>query len=235
MIDPNIKFQRSAAATQQNVFILNFHGLGDPLGSQSRSDDDYWTDPHLFAAILQLVQNRPDVLITFDDSYESDYTVALPLLEASKMTARFFVVANRVGQTGFLSGQQIQSLCAAGMTVGSHGMSHRKWPGLSDRELQEEIVEARERIEQVTGARVAEAACPFGGYDRRVLGHLRASGYERVYTSDGGPASAESWIQPRNTIVRSDDLQKVSGILTKDYAGPGAAWRRLKLLLKRWR
>ncbi len=170
MIDPNIKFQRSAAAVQQNVFILNFHGLGEPLGSQSRSDEDYWTDPHLFAAILQLVQNRPDVLITFDDSYESDYTVALPLLEASKMTARFFVVANRVGQTGFLSDQQIQSLCAAGMTVGSHGMYHRKWPGLSDRELQEEIVEARERIEQITGARVVEAACPFGGYDRRVLG-----------------------------------------------------------------
>jgi peptidoglycan/xylan/chitin deacetylase (PgdA/CDA1 family) len=217
------------------VFILNFHGLGEPQDSQGRSDELYWTDPHLFAAILDIIRDRSDVLITFDDSYESDYTVALPLLKASKISARFFVVADRVDQTGFLSGQQIQSLCAEGMTVGSHGMYHRKWPGLSDRELQEEIVEARERIEQVTGAPVAEAACPFGGYDRRVLGHLRASGYQRVYTSDGGPASAESWIQPRNTIVRSDDLQKVSGILTKDYAGPGAAWRRLKLLLKRWR
>jgi peptidoglycan/xylan/chitin deacetylase (PgdA/CDA1 family) len=225
----------SAAAVQQNVFILNFHGLGEPRGSQSRSDELYWTDPHLFAAILEIVQDRSDVLITFDDSYESDYTVALPLLKASKISARFFVVANRVGQTGFLSGQQVQSLCAAGMIVGSHGMKHRKWPGLSDRELHEEIVEAREHIEQVTGARVAEAACPFGGYDRRVLERLRASGYERVYTSDGGPASAESWIQPRNTIVRGDDLQKISGILAKDYAGPKAAWRRLKLLLKRWR
>ena len=121
------------------------------------------------------------------------------------------------------------------MIIGNHGMQHRKWPGLSERELREELVEARERIEQVTGARVAEAACPFGGYDRRVLERLRASGYEHVYTSDGGPTSAESWLQPRNTIVRGDDLQKVSGILTKDYAGSGAAWRKLKFLLKRWR
>jgi peptidoglycan/xylan/chitin deacetylase (PgdA/CDA1 family) len=217
------------------VFILNFHGLGEPPGSQSRSDELYWTEPHLFAAILKIIRDRSDVLITFDDSYESDYTVALPLLKASKISARFFVVANRVDQIGFLSGQQIQSLCAEGMIIGNHGMQHRKWSGLSERELREELVEARERIEQVTGARVVEAACPFGGYDRRVLERLRASGYERVYTSDGGPTSAESWIQPRNTIVRGDNLQKVSGILTKDYAGPAAAWRQLKFLLKRWR
>jgi peptidoglycan/xylan/chitin deacetylase (PgdA/CDA1 family) len=217
------------------VFILNFHGLGEPPGSQSRSDELYWTEPHLFAAILEIIRDRSDVLITFDDSYESDYTVALPLLKASKISARFFVVANRVDQIGFLSGQQIQSLCAEGMIIGNHGMQHRKWSGLSERELREELVEARERIEQVTGARVVEAACPFGGYDRRVLERLRASGYERVYTSDGGPTSADSWIQPRNTIVRGDNLQKVSGILTKDYAGPAAAWRQLKFLLKRWR
>jgi peptidoglycan/xylan/chitin deacetylase (PgdA/CDA1 family) len=224
-----------AQQRDKNVFILNFHGLGEPLGSESRNDELYWTDPQFFAAILEIARERRDVLITFDDSYESDYSVGLPLLEASKMKARFFVVANRVGQTGFLSGQQIQSLCAAGMTIGSHGMNHRKWPGLSDRELHEEIVEARDRIEQITGSRVFEAACPFGGYNRRVLQRLRTSGYDRVYTSDGGPAAVEFWIQPRNTIVRGDDLQKILGILNKAPSGPKAAWRRLKLLLKRLR
>jgi peptidoglycan/xylan/chitin deacetylase (PgdA/CDA1 family) len=217
------------------VFILNFHGLGEPLGSQIRSDEPYWTDPHFFGAILEIVRERRDVLITFDDSYESDYSIALPLLKASKVKARFFVVANRVGQAGFLSGQQIRSLCAAGMTIGSHGMHHRKWPGLSDRDLHEEVVEARDRIEQITGSRIVEAACPFGGYNRRVLQRLRTSGYDRVYTSDGGPAATESWIQPRNTIVRGDDLKKILGIITGAPSGPKAAWRRLKLLLKRFR
>jgi peptidoglycan/xylan/chitin deacetylase (PgdA/CDA1 family) len=217
------------------VFILNFHGLGEPLGAQSLDDELYWTDPDFFAAILQIVRDRRDVLITFDDSYESDYSIALPLLKASKMNARFFVVAKRVGQTGFLSGQQIQSLQGAGMTIGSHGMNHRKWPGLSDRELHEEIVEARDCIEQITGSRIVEAACPFGGYNRRVLQRLRTSGYDRVYTSDGGPAAQESWIQPRNTVVRGDDLQKVLSILAKTPSGPKAAWRQLKLMLKRLR
>lgn len=217
------------------MFILNFHGLGESLGSQSRSDEVYWTDPHFFAAILEIVRERRDVWVTFDDAYESDYSIALPLLKASKMKARFFVVASRVDQKGFLSSKQIQSLCAEGMTIGSHGMYHRHWPALSDQELHEEVVEARDRIEQITGTPIVEAACPFGGYNRRVLQRLRTSGYDRVYTSDGGPANPDSWFLPRNTIVRSDDLEKVLGLITEAHFGPKAAWRHLKLGAKRWR
>jgi peptidoglycan/xylan/chitin deacetylase (PgdA/CDA1 family) len=219
----------------QQVFILNFHRLGEAGRRLDRNDDPYCTDPSFFAAILKTVRGRPDVLVTFDDSYESDYLVALPLLEACGMTARFFVVAVRVGQKGFLSTKQIQSLYAAGMTIGSHGMYHRKWPALSDEELHEEVVEARDRIEQIIGARVVEAACPFGGYNRRVLERLRASGYDRIYTSDGGPAAARSWIQPRNTIVQGDDLGRVLSLVSEVPSGPKAAWRQLKLGLKRWR
>ncbi len=217
------------------MFILNFHGLAESFDQQCGGDKDYWTDPRFFAAVLEIVRDRQNVSVTFDDAYESDYTVALPLLKASKMNARFFVVAGRVGQKGFLSSSQIQSLCAEGMTIGSHGMHHRKWPALSNRELHEEVVEARDRIEQITGTRIREAACPFGGYDRRVLEHLRRSGYDRVYTSDGGPAKAECWIQPRNTIVRGDDMKKVWGIITDVRPGPKALWRQFQLMLKRWR
>lgn len=217
------------------MFILNFHGLGDPLGSQALSDEMYWTDPHFFSEILKMVRERSDVLLTFDDSYESDYTVALPLLKASGIRARFFVVAGRIGQKGFLSSKQIQSLSSEGMTIGSHGMYHRKWAMLSGQELEQEVLEARDRIEQITSARVLEAACPFGSYNRRVLQRLWTSGYDRVYTSDGGPARTDSWIQPRNTIVRDDNLERVLAIINDVPSRPQAAWRRFKLGLKRWR
>lgn len=217
------------------MLILNFHGLGEQADSRRRSDELYWTDPDFFATILETVRERQDVQVTFDDCYESDCSIALPLLKASRMTARFFVIADRVGQKGFLSAKQIESLCAEGMTIGNHGMYHRRWPILSDKELEVELVGARNRIEQITGVRISEAACPFGVYNRRVLRRLRNLGYDRVYTSDGGPANANSWIQPRNTIVRGDNLEKVLGLLGDVPSGPKAAWHRLKLALKRWR
>jgi peptidoglycan/xylan/chitin deacetylase (PgdA/CDA1 family) len=227
---------RFAVPGEKRVFILNFHGLGEPAASQNQSDELlYWTDPHLLATILEALRDRQDVRITFDDSYESDYSIALPLLKASGITARFFVVADRVDQKGFLSSKQIQSLHAEGMTIGSHGMFHRKWPVLNSQELHQEVVGARDQIEQIIGAQVLEAACPFGVYNRKVLQQLRASGYCRVYTSDGGPASAESWIQPRNTIVRGDDLKRVLSLVSESPSAPKAVWRRLKLGLKSWR
>ena len=217
------------------MFILNFHGLGAPGAEVSHSEETYWTDPALFAGVLEMVKMRPDVLITLDDSNETDYSVALPLLKAARITARFFVVAARVDQKGYLSTQQIQELVREGMTIGSHGLLHRKWPALDDKELHRECKSAQELLRGITGRPILEAACPFGAYNRRVLKWLRASGYRRVLTSDEGPAAQESWIWPRNTIVRTDDLARVAKIINHVPSGPRTVYRRLKLLAKRWR
>jgi hypothetical protein len=79
---------------------------------------------------------------------------------------------------------------------------------------------------------VQEAACPFGSYDRRVLGSLRNLGYERIFTSDEGPALAEALIQPRNTIVRAHDLAHIQNIISRPPAGFKKAFRGLKLKVK---
>lgn len=217
------------------MYILNFHGLGERVDSENRQEAGYWITPSSFALILENVRDRPDLSITFDDSFESDYVVALPLLKAAGIIAKFFVVAAWVNKKGFLSEAQIRSLHAEGMTIGTHGMRHRRWIGLDDRALDEEIIEARDRLEQITGTRVVEAACPFGSYDRRVLRKLGQARYDRIYTSDGGPADPSSWIQPRNTIVQGDDLERVRAIIDRSYSASQKALRQLKLCLKRWR
>jgi peptidoglycan/xylan/chitin deacetylase (PgdA/CDA1 family) len=187
------------------------------------------------AGILEAVREREDVEITFDDSNESDFTIALPLLKERKLSARFFVVANRVDQPDYMSSRQVQTLCAEGMTVGSHGLDHRPWPELSGEELQAELVGAKRRLEEVCGRPVTEAACPFGRYDRRVLQGLKAAGFQRVYTSDRGPAVPGAWFQPRISLCRADDAERVSRLLCERHGGWKAMTRQLKLALKRWR
>ena len=224
-----------ARSESQRLFTLNFHGLGEPGRDLPPGEADCWIDAKFFADILDAVAGRPDVRITFDDSNESDYTIALPLLKARGLKAKFFLVAQRIDEKFYLSKQQIQALLAAGMEVGNHGMQHRRWRGLDERGLREELVESREILQQATGAALKAAACPFGEYDRRVLGMLRESGYETVYTSDGGPAWSNQWVQPRNTVRRSHDLDAVSRACRQIPAGAGGLARDFKLLLKRWR
>src|SRR5207245_8321113 len=114
-------------------------------------------------------------------------------------------------------------------TSGSHGMRHRRWTRLGARDLHEELVGARDRLEQMARVAVREVACPFGSYDRRVLRALRDSSYERIYTSDEGPALAGSWIQPRNTIVRNHNLSQleiIASFVPAGYSITGTAIKR---------
>lgn len=228
-------FMQNPQELPPDLFWLNFHGLGKPGRELPPGEDEYWIEPGFFGQILDAVKDRQDVQITFDDSNESDYTLALPLLKERGMKARFFVVARRIGDKGSLSAEQIRELCAGGMAVENHGMLHRNWKQLNSTELEAELVEARDIIGRVTGQPVTEAACPFGGYNRRVLRMLRQAGYQKVYTSDRGMARAGDWIQPRITIRRRDNIDGVKAMCARTPENRGGILRDVKLWLKRWR
>jgi peptidoglycan/xylan/chitin deacetylase (PgdA/CDA1 family) len=178
------------------------------------------------------VADRPDVVITFDDGNRSDLEIGVPALRARGLSATFFVVAGRLGTPGFLSGEDVRTLLAEGMAVGCHGMRHRPWRGLDDAALEEELVTAKAQIESAAGGPVTLAACPFGAYDRRSLRALRRAGYERVYTSDRGPARPEEWLQARTTNTHPEPRDAV---LAPAGAAGRSLGRRAKLLAKRWR
>ena len=93
------------------------------------------------------------------------------------------------------------------MTVGTHGMDHVSWRGLSAHGVERELVEARATIADVVGRSVDEAAVPFGEYDRSLLAQLRRLGYARVHTSDGSVARTDAWLQPRVSVTGSDTAE----------------------------
>ena len=114
-----------------------------------------------------------------------------------------------LGQPGYLNADGVRALSAAGMAVGSHGMRHRSWRGLDARSEHEELTVARSLIGAAAQAPVTTAACPFGSYDRRVLGTLRRHGYAQVFTSDRRRARVGAWLQPRYSIKRGDTMDSV--------------------------
>ncbi len=204
-------------------------------GWAPEGEEPYWISLDFFCRILDLVRGRADVSITFDDGNRTDYTLALPALKERGMTAQFFVVADRIGRHGYLSGPEIRALAEAGMAIGNHGFRHHRWTEIDSATLVRELTSARDQIGRAAGTRVCNAACPFGSYNRRVLKVLRACGFRRVYTSDRGPAASGAWFQPRNTITREADVPDIQGILDRPPAGTRKMWRDLKLFVKRWR
>jgi peptidoglycan/xylan/chitin deacetylase (PgdA/CDA1 family) len=220
---------------KQRIFILNLHGIGARKRELPASEQRVWIAGPVFEALLDFVQARSDVELTFDDANESDFTIALPALRARGLKARFFLVADRIGQPAFLSHAQVERLLNAGMALGSHGMRHRPWVGLDMHELHEELVEARSRLENGFGVKVEQASCPFGSYDRRILRALRQAQYRHVFTSDGGAARAGSFLLPRNSVGETWDLRAIQAMISAPPSALKSLVRNLKLWFKRCR
>ncbi len=217
------------------VTILTFHGIGPFPPSVDNSERDVWIHLDEFKRILDVVASRDDVRITFDDGNESDVQLALPVLIERGLRAEFFLVAGRLGQPGYIGCADVASLIEARMTIGSHGMAHRSWRRLTEPDLHEELVGARDALSTLMGTRIHRAACPFGAYDRRVLGHLRRMGYTRVYSSDGGRAQSAAWLQPRNTVRSHDNASTIERLIDEPQPFIRMIARKTKLFLKRLR
>jgi peptidoglycan/xylan/chitin deacetylase (PgdA/CDA1 family) len=192
------------------IVNLSFHGVGAPPGPpREPGEHDYWVGRGAFLAILEELWGRGDVQVSFDDGNLSDAEVALPALVERGMTADFFLVAGRLGVSGNVDAAGVRALLAAGMTVGTHGMDHRSWRGLSDDDLRVELVDARHVIAEAAGAAVDAAALPLGQYDRGVLAALRKAGYRVVYSSDARRARTDAWFQPRYSVRAGDTPESI--------------------------
>jgi peptidoglycan/xylan/chitin deacetylase (PgdA/CDA1 family) len=217
--------------------LLNvcFHGLGTPRRELEPGEGAYWVAADRYLRILDEIATWPSARISFDDGNASDVEIGLPALVERGLTARFFVLAGRLGSPGSLASGDVCDLASRGMTVGTHGMSHRSWRGMDSATRQAELVEARQRIEDASGRAVTEAACPMGRYDRRVLSDLRELGYERVYTSDRRPAGADRWLQPRFSVRRDDTPESLRATVLRKPGPRQRARQNLVGLAKRVR
>jgi peptidoglycan/xylan/chitin deacetylase (PgdA/CDA1 family) len=216
------------------VLNLTFHGIGEPPAAVGVAERDVWLSEPDFVASLDAIRTLPEATVSFDDGNASDLQIALPALRERGISATFFVVAGRLGEPDYLSAEDLRTLRDERMTIGLHGMHHQGWRGLSDDDLDEEISVARRRLEDAAGARLDAAACPFGAYDRRVLARLRRAGFAAVFTSDGGWATRDAWLQARNTFRAGDGAAAVATIAA-DNGAAARSRHKLKTLVKRWR
>ncbi|MEM9969482.1 MAG: polysaccharide deacetylase family protein [Pseudomonadota bacterium] len=194
---------------------MNFHGIGEPGRAMEDGEADYWVTPEFFAECLALARTyagRVETTFTFDDGNTSDRTIAAEPLARAGFSAIMFPLSDRLDTPGSLGAADLAALQRLGHRIGSHGAAHVDWTALDTAGEAREWTQARERLADAAGGVVTEAAIPFGRYDARVLKGLRAAGYSRVYSSDGGAWRAGDWPVPRTSPradMTPDDIQNI--------------------------
>lgn len=191
---------------------------------------------------------RRSVLLTFDDGYLDNFEVALPILQELGFRATIFVLANPPEARNFwdtraptasaplMGAKELRAMIAAGMSIGSHGISHRRLDRLDDDTARKEIVESKKMLEDITGTAVDAFAYPFGVVTPRLKEHVREAGYRAAFAVNSGPFDFHGDpFEVRRVLVadHADDgylYAKVSG-LEKAARSTTDIWRRLFTLL----
>jgi peptidoglycan/xylan/chitin deacetylase (PgdA/CDA1 family) len=140
-------------------------------------------------------------LLTFDDGYRSIRHVALPWLRQFDFPAVLFVPTNFIGgrndfdansepEEAICDWDDLRELERCGISVQSHGASHRTFSQLDPDEQETELLWSRSVLEAELGKPVAVFSFPYGdgGADPQTMGRmLGRAGYQAACLYGGGP------------------------------------------------
>ena len=217
---------------QESKWILNFHGIGRIERAFDPGEESVWISKDRFREILDAIAEDPTFQITFDDGNLSDLEIAVPALVERGLTATFFLPAGKIGAPGFLGVKEIELIAGAGMSLGSHGWSHRSWRHLDPDTGRQEFTESKRLLEEIARTPIDVAACPFGDYDRSVIQSLRKAGYRLAYSSDRGWSRGRRFLEPRNTVHHDSDA---SSVVLERKMSKESTVKAMKQAVKRWR
>ncbi len=163
-----------------------------------------------------------DVLITFDDTYET-IDRAAEIMAAHGLVATTFVISRFAGKANSWDYQffghskrhadfaMIRQLLDAGWEVGSHTHTHAHLPDLPPEKIREELSLSRRILEEATGEKIRSISYPFGRANDITISIARETGYQAGVTLGmavaSDPAAIDPLALPRIGIYLFDGLR----------------------------
>jgi peptidoglycan/xylan/chitin deacetylase (PgdA/CDA1 family) len=216
------------------VPILMYHRIAvSPIGSR------YYVPPDRFESELKLLHDwgyttisttqlvqaithgtllpPHPLILTFDDANEDNYTNAFPIMRKYGFTGILYVPYAYIGTNGYLTGDNIKAMAAAGWEVGSHSLTHPiNFLALDPAALRSEIVTSRRQLSSLLGLPILTFAYPFGDNSNAAVDYVHFAGYiagmgATGFTADQGIGNL--FVLQRCEIKGSEDAKTMTRFL----------------------
>lgn len=176
------------------------------------------------------------VIITIDDGYLDNATVAAPMLRRHGFPATVFVVSRRIGRSNewdsntelagrpLMRREDVLGLAREGFQIGSHTRTHSRLPTLPSERVRNEMGGSRVDLEQLIDGPVVTFSYPYGLFDSRVEAESQRAGFLGACTVRAGRNTlATPLFQLRRCEVRGNE-HAMRLLLSLWLADP--TWRR---------
>ncbi len=187
-----------------------------------------------------------NVLLTFDDGYESWTRICLPILEKYDVRAIFFLNTGpldgvlhdayvkdtlQLSPKTLLTWDGARTLVDAGHTIGGHTTNHPHLTALKQEEIEGEVRKDKERLSEVLQLPIVDFAYPFGtvrDYSKGTEELIRKEGYTFVYTAESSFVGELSKHIPRTLFEKNQSLASITLWLKGGYDVFAGARRLLR-------
>lgn len=139
----------------------------------------------------QVLPEKP-VILSFDDGYEDNYRVVLPMLEERGMKAVFYMVTNDIGQPGYLTWDNLFDMERRGMEIGSHTANHLPLTTLTPAQQRDELRLSKLTLEWKGMKTIYSFSYPNGAYDDSIVAMLAEEDYLTAVTGEAGLNNTET-------------------------------------------
>jgi len=152
------------------------------------------------------------VILTFDDGYLDNYLYADPVLDSFSFKATFNIISGMVGDSEYMTEEEILALSKRGYEISSHTVSHPSLEQLSSNALNRELVDSKIALEKLTGEKVITLCYPAGKYNAEVEAAVKSAGYKMAITTEaskGTFSTSRPYEIPRYRINPTTQLDRL--------------------------
>ena len=122
---------------------------------------------------LPNVFDEPLITITFDDGWETTYSVAAPLLLKNGIQSTQYITTGLLGNPAYLSLDQVKVLHKNHQQIACHTVTHPDLTTVSDQNLDVELDGCIDYFKSNGLGEVKDFAAPYGHVDQRVVDHIK--------------------------------------------------------------
>ena len=148
-----------------------------------------------FSTIRDYDSDANQIMVTFDDGYACIHEYAAPILKEVGGVATIFAITDYVGkknswdyfpdekQVRHMDWNHLHELHAQGWEIGSHGRTHRRLVGISDKRVRDELINSKKQLEDKIGVEVKTFCPPFNAWNSELLSEIEQAGYTKIAIS----------------------------------------------------
>jgi len=216
----------SDAATilaKKEVPVLCYHHIRNFSASQSESMKSYSVTPLAFAAQMKILHDSgyqtilpsqlndyllhdaelpaKPVMITFDDTQESQYTYGAAEMNKYGYKGVYFIMTISINRPRYMSKEQIKNLSDSGHVIAGHTWDHHMVTKYEGDDWDIQLVKPQQQLEAITGKKVTYFAYPFGLWNEAAIPEIKNRGYQLAFTLSGKRDSTQPLYTIRRMIV----------------------------------